>query len=107
MSSWKCCISQSESADTICSKWFPHFPSIIVWSCDSLLALTTHDGCLSISLCVTRPADSPEIHHESHGAAAPDWPVALLRHSHVCHHRPGVLQREAPQHLSAHAQYPR
>lgn len=28
-----------------------------------------------------------EVHHESHGSSATDWPLALLRHRHVRHHR--------------------
>lgn len=48
-----------------------------------------------------RPADRAEVHHEGHDPAAPDRPVAVLRHPHVRHYRSGVLQREAPPHLPA------
>lgn len=40
-----------------------------------------------------------EVHNESHGSSASDWPAAFLRHSHVCHHRGGVLHGQIPHHL--------
>lgn len=46
-----------------------------------------------------RSANCPEVYHEGHGSSAADRPAALLCHSNVRHHRPGVLQRETAQHL--------
>lgn len=44
-----------------------------------------------------RSADCPEVYNEGHGAFAADWSAALFCHPHVCHYRPGVLQRETAQ----------
>lgn len=49
--------------------------------------------------CISRSADSPEVYHEGHGSSAADWPAALFCNPNVCHHRPGVLQRQTAQHL--------
>lgn len=57
-------------------------------------------------MCPFRSADCSEIHHEGHGSTAADWPAALLCYPHVCHHRPGVLQRQAAQHLRSAAWHP-
>lgn len=54
-----------------------------------------------------RPTDCPEVHHEGHDPAAPDRPSLVLRHPHVCNHRPGVLQREASPNMPAICRNPR
>jgi len=73
------------SLPSSCQRWDGHAP-----------------GKGSASLCQAvlfpscpRPADCAEIHHEGHGASPPDRLAALFCYPHVCHHRPGVLQREA------------
>lgn len=56
----------------------------------------------------SRPADCAQVHHEGHDPAAPDRPTLVLCHPHVCHHRPGVLQRKASPNLPAiyrHSRY--
>lgn len=49
-----------------------------------------------------RSADRPEVNNEGHGPSAADWAPAVLCNPHVCHHRSGVLQREATQDLHTH-----
>ena len=51
----------------------------------------------------SRSADSPEVDHEGHGSSAADRPAALFCDPHVCHNRPGVLQRQTAPHLQTTA----
>ena len=48
--------------------------------------------------CV-RSSSGFEVHHESHGTSAADWPTAVLCHPYVCHNWAWLLHGQVSPHL--------